>query len=117
MTENVLIKTHLIITSIHEEYSIKWCGKIIDTNPILKDGKPIFIVIGHDSRVELNTVDMKQIENCAKRLIRPKGRAAVTTDQAFIYIKEVDEKETCIGIVTHKHIKKYAPMYDQVGYR
>lgn len=117
MIENVLIKTHLIITSIHEEYSIKWCGRIIDTNPVLKNGKPIFVVIGRDSRVELNTIDMKQIENCAKRLTRPKGHAAVTTDQAFIYIKEVDEKETCIGIVTHKHIKKYAPMYDQVGYR
>lgn len=117
MIENVLIKTHLIVTDVHEEYSIKWCGKIIDTNPILKNGKPVFVVIGRDSRVELNTVDMKQIENCAKRLTQPKGRAAATTDQAFIYIKEVGGKETCIGVVTHKHIKKYAPMYDQVGYR
>lgn len=117
MIENVLIKTHLIVTDVHEEYSIKWCGRIVDTNPILQNGMPIFVIIGSESRMELNTIDMKQIENCAKRLTRPRGRAAVTTDQAFIYIKEVDGKETCIGIVTHKHIKKYAPMYDQVGYR
>lgn len=50
MIENVLIKTHLIV---HEEYSIKWCGRIIDTNPILQ--------IGSESRMELNTIDMKQI--------------------------------------------------------
>ena len=27
----VLVKTHLIITDIHEEYHIKWCGSIKDT--------------------------------------------------------------------------------------
>lgn len=117
MIENVMIKTHLIITDIHNEYSIKWCGTIIDTKPELKNGMPIFAIVGSESRVELNTLDMKQIENCAKRLTNPRGRAAVTTDKAYIYIKEIGDKETCIGIVTHKKIKKYAPMFDPVGYK
>lgn len=116
MVEDVLIKTHLIVTDIHEEYSIKWCGKIIDTQPEFKNNMPIFIIIGSESRVELNTFNMKQIEDCAKRLTNPKGRAAVTTDKAYIYIKEIGGKETCIGVVTHDHIKKYAPMFDPVGY-
>ena len=33
----VLIKTHLIITAVHEEYSIKWIGKILDTKPKIKN--------------------------------------------------------------------------------
>lgn len=116
MIEDVMIKTHLIITDIHEEYSIKWCGKIIDTQPELKNNMPIFIIIGSEGRVELNTLDMKRIEDCAKRLTNPKGRAAITTDKSYIYIKEIDDKETCIGVVTHNHVKKYAPMFDPVGY-
>lgn len=117
MIENVMIKSHLIVTSVQDEFSIKWCGRIIDTKPIIKNNKPIFVIIGSEGRAELNTINMKQIEDCAKRLTKPQGRASITTDQSFIYIKETDGKETCIGIVTHNHIKKYAPMYDQVGYR
>jgi hypothetical protein len=117
MIDNVMIKSHLIITDIHEEYSIKWCGNIIDTQPEFKNNMPIFAIVGSESRIELNTLDMKQIENCAKRLTNPRGRSAVTTDKAHIYIKEKNGKETCIGIVTHKRIKKYAPMFDAVGYK
>lgn len=116
MIEDVRIKTHLIVTDVHEEYAIKWHGRIIDTKPELKNGKPIFIVMTSERRVELNTLDMKQIEDCAKRLTRPRGRAAITADQALIFIREVDGTETNIGSVTHTHVKKYAPMYDKVGY-
>ena len=116
MVEDVKIKTHLIITNLREEYSIKWCGKIVDTNPLFVNNKPVFVVVGDKKRVELNTCDMKQIEDCAKRLTNPKGKAAVTTDTAFIYIKEIDKKETLIGTVRHNHIKTFAPIYDSVGY-
>ena len=51
MIENVLIKTHLIVTDVHEEYSIKWCGRIIDTNSILQNGMPIFVIISSESRM------------------------------------------------------------------
>lgn len=117
MVEDIMIKTHLIITDIHEEYSIKWCGKIAETKPLFLNDKPVFVIIGSESRIELNTFDMKQIEDCAKRLTHPKGRAAITTDKSYIYIKEIDGAETCIGIVTHNHIKKYAPMFDPVGFK
>lgn len=115
--EEKLIKTHLIVTDIHEEYEIKWCGKIKDTKPLIKDGKPVFILISSVSRIELNTIDMKQIEDCAKRITAPRGRTAVTTDKTRIYIKEIDNKETYLGSVIHKHVKSYAPMYDAVSYR
>jgi hypothetical protein len=47
----------------------------------------------------------------------PKGRAAVTTDNAYIYIKEQDNGEKLLGTLTHDRIKKFAPMYDKVYYR
>ena len=116
MAEETLIKTHLIITDIHEEFEMKWQGRIIDTNPLLKNGIPIFVIISSGGRIELNTIDMKKIEDNAKLLTRPRGREAVTSDRAYIYIKEIDNKQTLVGTLLHKHVKTFAPMFDPVGY-
>ena len=113
----VLVKTHLIVTDVHEEYSINWCGRIIDTKPKIKNGKPIFAIVGGKGRMELNTTDMKRIEKCAKLLTYPKGRSAVTTDTARIYLIEEDDTEKLMGTLTHNHIRNYAPMYDKIEYR
>lgn len=115
--EEVLVKSHLIITEIHDEYSMNWCGKVYDAKPLFKDDKPVFVIISSYARTELATTDMIRLEEVAKMLTRPKGRAAVTSDVARIYIKEVDGNEKLLGIMTHKHIKSYAPMYDKVEYR
>lgn len=113
----VLVKTHLIVTSVHEEYHIKWVGKILDAKPKFKNDKPIFAIVGGRGRTELNTTDMKLIEKCAKNLTMPRGRQAITTDTARIYIIEEDDNEKLLGILIHNHVKNYAPMYDKVEYR
>ena len=110
--QEVMLKTHLIVSDVHEEYSVKWCGKLADVKPLLKNDLPVFVIVGTDGRMELNTIDIKQIEESAKRLTHPKGKQAVTTDIARIYIKEEDGKETFIGRVTHNHVKQYQQMYD-----
>lgn len=112
------IKTHLIITDVHEEYHIDWCGKIADSKPKFKNGKPIFIIVGSkgNGRIELNTTNMKEIEKCAKLITNPRGRESITTDKCRIFLKEEDGNEKLIGILTHNHVKSYAPMYDKVGY-
>lgn len=116
--QEVAIKTHLIITDIHEEYHMNWCGKLFDTKPALnKEGLPMFIIIGSESRIEASTIDINYLEKCAKLLTHPKGRGAVSIDKAYIYIKEVDGNEKLLGILTHKRVKSFAPMYDKVGYR
>lgn len=112
-----MIRSHLIVKDIQDEYSIRWIGRILDTKPRIKNGKPIFIVISGGGRIELNTTDMTRIEKCAKSLTRPRGRQAVTTDTARILIKEEDGNEKLMGILTHNRIKTFAPMYDAVGYR
>lgn len=114
--EELLVKTHLIITDIHDEYHMNWCGKIIDAKPQLKDGWPIFVIIGTKGRIELNTVDMARIENAAKLLTYPKGRSAVSVDTSRIYIKETDGNDFLLGVMTHKNIKTFAPMHDKVGF-
>lgn len=114
--QEVMIKTHLIIKDIHSEFNIKWCGRLVDVTPKLENGLPVFVIIGSEARLELNTIDMQHIEECAKRLTHPKGRQAVTTDVARIYIKEVDGNEVLMGVVTHNKVKTFAPMYDKVGY-
>jgi hypothetical protein len=95
---------------------MNWCGKIAEAQPLLNNGLPIFIIIGSKGRIELNTIDMKRIENCAKLLTNPKGRSAVSVDTARIYIKEIDGNEMLLGIMTHKNIKTFAPMYDKIGF-
>ena len=43
--EEILIKSHLIITDIHDEYEMNWCGKIVDAKPKLENGMPILLVL------------------------------------------------------------------------
>ena len=116
--QEIMIKTHLIITDIHEEYHMNWCGKLFDAKPALNEkGMPIFVIIGSQSRLELSTIDINYLEKCAKKLTYPKGRGAVSVDKAYIYIKEVDGNEKLLGILTHKRVKSFAPMHDKVGYK
>ena len=112
--EEVMVKTHLIITDIHDEYHMNWCGRIADAKPLLKNGLPLFIIIGTKGRLELNTIDMKHLERSAKLMTRPKGRSAITTDTARIYIKEVDGNDFLLGVLTHKNVKTFSPMHDKV---
>ena len=114
--QEVKVKTHLIITDIHDEYHMNWCGKLQGANPLLQDGLPLFVIIGSKGRIELNTIDMKRIERAAKSLTRPKGRSAVSIDTARVYLKEVNGNDLLMGILTHKNVKTFAPMYDKVGY-
>ena len=116
--QEIMVKTHLIITDIHEEYHMNWCGKLFDAKPALNEnGMPTFVIISSQSRMEINTIDINYLERCAKKLTSPKGRSAVSTDKAYIYIKEVGGNEKLLGILTHKRVKTFAPMYDKVGYK
>ena len=114
--EEYRMKTHLIITDIHDEYHMDWCGKIVEAKPLLKNGLPIFIIIGSRGRIELNTIDMARIERNAKLLTHPKGRSAVSIDTSRIYIKEIDGNDFLLGVMTHKNVKSFAPMFDKVGF-
>lgn len=111
------VKTHLIITDIHEEFDINWCGRLMDSKPLIQNGKPFFIVVGGGGRIELNTADMKAVEYWGKRMTNPHGRQAKTSDTAYIYLKEIDDNEKLVCVIKHHHVKQYAPMYDKVGYK
>ena len=108
-----MLKTHLIVTDVHEEYYIDWCGKIIDTKPIIQNNMPIFVIICDGRRVEVNTIDIKRLEECAKKMTYPRGKQARTIDTARIYIKEENGNETLMGRVVHHHVKQYQQMYDR----
>lgn len=112
----VKVNTHPIISETHDEYHIKWCGQIINTHPRLENGMPIFYIRGGEGGMELNTIDMKMVEHVAQKMTCPRGRAAVTTDQAYIYIVEEDGNKALLGVVTHNHIKTYNQMYDEFEY-
>lgn len=114
MEEKIKIFSHLIITEVKDDYRFNWCGKMIDSKPQLKNGKPIFIIVGKSGRMEINTTNMERIEKCAKMLTCPNGRSATTTDTARIFLKEIDGNEKLMGVLIHSHIKLYAPMYDKV---
>ena len=114
--QEVKLKTHLIVTDIHEEYTVKWCGKLIDVKPLLKNGLPIFVLSGNQGRLELNTIDIQYIEQCAKKFCRAHGRAAITSDVVDIYILDEDENQKLMGHVFHNHVKQYQQMYDKFEY-
>jgi len=110
----MLVKTHLIVTDQYDDYRIKWVRRLIDTHPKLNDkGLPTFVIIANQGRLEMNTVNMGDVAAQAKKFTFPRGRGAITTDKGFIYIKE-EKEEVLLGVVIHDHIRKYAPMYDEV---
>lgn len=108
-----MIKTHLIVKEQYDEYTIKWCGRLIDAKPEFKNGLPVFVIIANNGRMELNTLDLSEVERQAKKFTHPRGRGSLTTDKGFIYVKE-HGGEKLIGVVVHNHIRKYAPMYDEL---
>lgn len=110
----MLVKTHLIVTDQYEDYTVKWCGRLLDCKPIFKNGLPIFVIITNNGRMEMNTIDLSEVERQAKKFTYPRGRGSVTTDKGFIYIKEDGGGEKLLGVVVHNHIRKYAPMYDEL---
>ena len=114
--QEVMVKTHLIIKDIHDEYHMNWCGKIAEATPLLENGLPIFVIIGTRGRIELNTIDMKRIEHVAKIMTQPKGRSAVSTDTSRIYIKETNGNEFLLGVMSHSNIKTFAPMHDKFDF-
>lgn len=110
----MLMKTHLIVKDQYDEFKTRWLKRILDTNPKLNEqGLPVFAIISSQGRMEMSTLDMTQLERQAKKFTYPRGRGARTTDKGYIYIKE-DKDEVLIGVVEHVHIRKYAPMYDEV---
>lgn len=110
----MLVKTHLIVVSQHEEYTVKWYGSLANSNPLFKNNMPIFILISGKGRMELNTLDIPYLEKMAKSFTSPKGRGSLTSDKTYIYLKEVSGNEKQICTVIHNHIRDYAPMYDDL---
>ena len=110
MKEKEVVNTRLICIGCDDEYQMKWVKKIADTNPIFNQNKLSFVIISSQSRVEIDTLNFKRLEECAKKLTAPKGRSAVSTDKSYIYIKEIDGNEKLIGILTHNRIKNFVPI-------
>ena len=104
-------KPHFVVKDIQDDYRINWCGKIADANPVIKNNSPVFVLIGSQNRLELNTIDFAYIEKCAKRMTHPKGRHAVTFDSVRIYIKEVSGNEMLLGVLSHTRTKTFMPVY------
>ena len=116
--QEIMVKTHLIIKDIQNEYHMNWCGKLFDAKPSIDENCMImFIIINSQSRIELNTIDINYLEKCAKKLTSPKDRGTVSVDKPYIYMKEVSCNEKLLSILTHKRVKTFAPMYDKVGYK
>lgn len=64
----MLVKTHLIVTSQHEEYIVKWHDSLANSNPLFKNNMPIFILISGKGRMELNTLDIPYLEKLQRIL-------------------------------------------------
>lgn len=114
--QEVLVKTHLIITDIQDNYNIRWIGKILDSKPLFRNNMPVFVIVGTNSRTEINTTDMKRLERRAKEMAIPRGRTALTSATSRIYIVEQNGNEKLLGVVEHNRVKSFSPMYDKVGY-
>ena len=55
-----------------------------------------------------------QVEKAAMKFSMPKGKESITSDRSYIYIKEQNNIETLLGIITHYHVRDFALMYDEL---
>ena len=116
--KEVMLKTHLIVKDVHDEYYMNWCGTIANVQPAFtEDGQLMFAVVSSNSRVEINTLDMSELERMAKKITSPKGRTAISKDIARIYVIDQKQEQHLLGELIHKRIKSFAPMYDKIGFR
>lgn len=113
MSRQVIDKTKFIVLDVQDEFYTKWCGRMIDSKPVFENDKPIFIIVGSHCRLELNTFDIKYVEKMARKITCPKGRQAVTSDSARIYIKEDSDNEMLLAVVFHTRAKTFAPVIEK----
>lgn len=111
----MLVKTHLITTDQYDEFDVRWVKKLSSQKPLFdNNGNLQFAVLSNKGRLEVHTFDLAYLESQAKKFTWPRGRKAITTDKARIYLKTEDGDEVLMAIITHDHIRKYSPMYDEL---
>ncbi len=103
-------KVNFVCINCNDEYHMNWVDKIVNSNPIFVNNQLSFVIISSQSRLEINTMDLKRVERSAMHITKPKGRSAITTDKARIYIKEVGGKKKLLGILTHNRVKDFVPV-------
>ena len=109
------VKTHLIVTEQSDQFKVKWVKRIPETNPQFSSGGHLmFTIVVDNKRIQVNTLDMTYLIERAKKNTYPRGRGTLTTDRALIYIKEQGDVDTLVAIVNHVHLRKYAPMFDEL---
>lgn len=112
----MLMKTHLIVTSQEDEFEVKYVEYLRNVNPQFNsDNLPTFVIITSKGRMEIHTFDIMRVIEMTKKYTYPRGRESITIDKGYIYIKTVDKGEVLMTIVIHKHIKHYAPMFDDIS--
>ena len=110
----MLMKTHLIVKSQEDEFDVKYVEYLRNLKPIFENDKLVFVVISNKGRTEINTLDINRVVEMTKKYTMPRGRGGLTTDRGYIYVKTEDRGEVLLAVVTHNHIRHYAPMYDEV---
>lgn len=114
MKEKEELQTRWIVTDVEDSYSVKWIKTMKEIYPMFKNNKFIFIVVGGNGRMEINTNDMTRVEKCAKMMSYPKGRAAVTSDTVRIFVRQQDESEVLMGFLKHERAKTFAPIIERI---
>lgn len=119
--EIVMMKTHLIVTDKWDDFYVEQYPtfpRLKDLNVKLFDGKPCFVITtknGAHGRIEIPTFDYNYIIKQAIKDTMPRGRSAITKDEAYIWVKTADKGEVQIAKIRHVYNKKFAPMYDPVA--
>lgn len=108
-------KTHLIQVGEEYNFKVKWHRRVIDLSVKLTNGMPSFVIISNYGRVEFQTRNLNEVEEQAKFFCYPRGRRAIESDKAYIYIETMGaEKETLLGTVFCMREREFRPMYDLI---
>lgn len=91
--------SRFIRTGQDSNFKVNWATRLMDTQPVLKNGMPTFYIISKEGRLEMNTMDMNALEKKAKLMCDPTGRGKFQSDKVLIYLQNEPEALVLKGYV------------------
>lgn len=88
-----------IKTGEDTNFDVQWRTRLVDTQPVLKNGIPTFYILSKAGRLEMTTMDMNALEKKAKMMCDPTGRGSYKSDKVLIYLKNEPEALVLKGYV------------------
>lgn len=116
MNKDTKPKMSFICTGRDEDYSVNWFQTTSNDEDAKTSprGSLLFIIVHDEGRTTIETNDLMQVIEIAKRKTCPKGKGKQSIGKVYVYwIGKDTNKEYLMAVVTHTVTRHFRPMYSK----